>query len=54
MTWHYANGLEAFRDPSAKDLRQKPRRNCLKSVWEDAMPLGLTGLVLTFLSVQDS
>ena len=34
MTWHYANGLEAMRDPSAKDLRQKPRRKCLKSVKE--------------------
>ena len=32
MTWHYANGSDAIPGPSPKDLRQKPRRNCRKSV----------------------
>ena len=51
MTWHYDWGFGAIPGPSAKELRQKPRRNCRRkatvSVGRDCSnAAGFPGLTL--------
>jgi hypothetical protein len=36
VTWHYEIDSDAIRGPSAKELRQKPRRNCRRLVRHQA------------------
>ncbi|MGZ3434611.1 MAG: hypothetical protein ACXVA7_22890, partial [Isosphaeraceae bacterium] len=41
MTWHYDWGFGAIPGPSAKELRQKPRRNCRRKVMRGRGPAKL-------------
>src|SRR5580693_7649477 len=39
MTWHQESCTKTIRDPSQKDLRQKPIEYCLKPVTATAYPV---------------